>query len=163
MMREGIFDHHTTEPYITALANATPTAQNFYGPCPAGYAWYVEAATFHLSAHTAVAELAVSNGSQVPAIWDRQNREWWFGAAAVDGAVGPSNAWYVPEGYFLVAFWSGGTLAQNDVATMSFQIAVHQLNPRAMMSPEDMRAVRAEHERAGSPLTESAVAGRRAT
>ena len=48
MLRAGLFDHHTTDPYIVATAaGATVLAQGFWGPCPQGYAWYVERISTH--------------------------------------------------------------------------------------------------------------------
>lgn len=165
MHRQGVFTHHSTEPYIRAVANATPEAQAFYGPCPLGYCWYVESATYHISAHTAVAELAISPEGKLPAplsSWDRAQREWWFGAAAVDGQAAIGEALFVPPGYYLVAAFAGGTLAQNDVCVMSFQIAEHELNPRYLMSEEEIEQVRKAHEHPTAPLAQVATASERA-
>ena len=165
MLRAGLFDHHTTDPYIVATAAGTTVlAQGFWGPCPQGYNWYVESVTSHVNnTHTAVVELAISGAQSLPvsASWDRGNREWW-GGAATDANVQPGLAWYVPEGYYIVAFWTAGTMVAGDIATLGLQLAVHQLNPHVMQSPEDRQQVHAAHELEAAELPPPATAFRRA-
>ncbi len=153
MYRAGFFDHHTPDLYASAVAaTAAPVAQDFLGPVPQGYCWYLEAWTSHIgAAHTAVCELAVSPTQQLPAIsanWDRGNRLWFSGAAAADFSPLAGYALYIPEGYYLIAYWTagGGTLVAGDTCLLTTQIAWHQLSVKGFMSPEDIEQARASHE-----------------
>ena len=167
MLREGLFDHHRLDSVSMTAAGGTPTAQAILGMAPEGYAWYVENFAYSVvgNSHTALMDVAatIDNGTlPAQATWDHQGLLDTF-AAGVRGSQNNGSAWYVPPGHFLRAYASGGTLAAGDVVVVTFQIAVHQLNPRAFMSPEDQAQVRAAHERAPEHLfAESAVAARRA-
>lgn len=167
MLREGLFDHHRREVLSMTAAGGTPTAQGTLGMVPEGYAWYVENFAYSVvgNSHTAAMDIAVSvdNGPlPAQALWDHAGLVDTF-AAAVRGSQNNGVAWYVPPGTFLRAYASGGTLAAGDVVVVNFQIAVHQLNPRAFMSPDDQAQVAAAHQRQPEHLfAESAVAARRA-
>lgn len=169
MLRAGFFTHHE-QAYFIGAANATPQASGVInsgqnGACPQGYVWYVELANFHVGGtHNAIVELAVQTVGAIPANWDRATRVWSFGAAAVDGAQAFPNGIYVPSGSFLVANYTAGSLAQNDVCTLNVQIAWHQLEHGEIpMSRGDVRQVAASHENlAETKVTEPATAATRA-
>lgn len=166
-MREGLFDHHRLDT-ISLLAGAGNTAQRNLGPAPEGYCWYLEQIGFCVvgASHTAILDVAVlPDQGDLPtqALWDHQGLVWRSGAAAVAGSLNPGLAIYVPPSHFVHAYLSGGTLASGDAATVTFQLAVHQLDPHYLMSPEDRDAVRAAHQRlAEHQVAEVATAGRRA-
>lgn len=167
MLRQGLFDHHRLEPLALVAAGATPTAQGVLGPVPEGYAWYLEQVAYTVAgnSHTAAMDLAVAvDGGPLPAqaSWDHAGLVWTT-AAAVRASMNPGLAIFVPPGHFVHAYLSGGTLAAGDTAVVTFQVAVHQLDPRFVMSPEDARAVAESHERLPvHEVAEVATAGRRA-
>lgn len=167
MLRQGLFDHHRLDSVSMTAAGGTPTAQATLGMVPEGYAWYIENFAFSVvgNSHTAAIDVAatVDNGPlPAQALWDHQGLLDTF-TAAVRGSQNNASAWYVPPAHFLRAYASGGTLAAGDVVVVTFQVAVHQLNPRAFMSPEDRAQVMAAHEREPEHLfADSATAARRA-
>src|SRR6185437_6037592 len=128
--------------------------------------WYLEDYGFGLvgGAHTAEVILALSpDNGNLPSIaaWDA----WGIfedTPAASRGSRNFAAAIKIPEGSYVRALATGGTLAAADVVTVTFQLAVHQLNPSFLMSEEDRRQVLAAHERTGAPLAETATAQRRA-
>ena len=169
MLRSGIFEHHE-QAYFIGAASATPAASGVVnagqnGACPQGYVWYVEIANFHVGGtHNALVELAVQTAPSLPAAWDRATRVWSFGAAAVDGAQAFPNGIYVPAGSYLIANFTAGSLAQNDVCTLNVQIAWHQLTGGEIpMSRQDVRQVGAAHFNPPHAVAESATAEHRAT
>lgn len=167
MLREGLFDHHRTDTLALVAAGNPVLAQAAFGPVPEGYAWYVELATYLIAgnSHTAIAALAVTpdNGA-LPAFasWDGQGLKATNPAATLGSWSLPLPI-YVPPSHFLRVILVAGTIVAGDTATATFQTAVHQLNPRAFMSPDDQAQVAAAHQRAPEHLfAESAVASRRA-
>ena len=166
MLREGLFDHHRLDSRLFSAAGGTPTGQDALGPVPEGYAWYLENLAFSVvgNSHTAALDFAVTpdNGAlPSQAAWDHAGLVATF-AAAIRNALQPGLAIYVPPNHFLRAYAAGGTLAAGDVVAVTYQIAVHQLNPRQMMSPDDIAQARAAHQHPTAEVTETAVAGRRA-
>lgn len=166
MLREGMFDHHRLDAVSAVAAGGTPLAQLSLGPVPQGYVWYIENIAFSVlgNAHTAAVDVAITPDDVVlpaQASWDHAGLVWTL-AAAIRGSVQPGLPFYAQAGHFVHLVAAGGTLAAADVVVATFQVAVHQLNPAAFMSPEDRQAVRAAHEHPNSGLVESAVAGRRA-
>lgn len=170
MHREGFYDHHQ-QAVISGTANATPQFVGAYNEvCPQGYVWYIELAnSFVGGGHTAIVDLFVVTASNPTVsangtIADRAGRQWNFGAAATNGAAdfsGPGI--YVPSGYFIVAAFTGGTLAQNDVCLLNMQLAWHQLvGSEVAMSGQDVRQVEASHQKATAPVARPATAEERA-
>ena len=167
MLREGLFEHHRRDSVAVVAAGGTPLAQGFYGPVPEGYAWYVELAAFGVlgNSHTAIAALAVSpDNAALGSIagWDFAGLQAEVAPAVVSGQFPLALPLYVPANHWVRLLAFGGSLAAADLVNFSFQTAVHQLNPRLMMSPDDMAQVKAAHERVAAGLSETAVAGRRA-
>lgn len=157
MMRMGVFDHTRPAEPKSGTANASGVASLFYGPCPEGYGWYIERISVHCPTAAAVAHVCVAL-TPLSAVDYGSRMDFTTGGA--DSIADESTAIYVPAGYSLSIIWTAATSA--DVCTASVQYAVHQLDPRYMMSPEDMREVQAAHEHPKSPLTHPAVAGERA-
>lgn len=125
-MRQGYIEHVESGYTITATINSAGTGQGYLGPVPQGYCWYLERASSYI-AHTAVLELAVVTQQALPnltANWDRAARQFWA-ATGADIQIDANQPVYVGPGYYLVAYWTGGTSA--DVALLSTQIAVHKL------------------------------------
>ena len=168
MFRQGLFDHHRLDTLAMLAAGGTPVAQKVLGPVPEGYCWYVEVIGFSVvgNSHTALLDVAVTpDGGDLPAqaTWDHQGLVWTVPTAAVRASENAGHAIYVAPGHFIHAYASGGTLAANDPVAVTFQIAVHQLDPQFLMSPEDRAAVRQAHERlAEHQVAEVATAHRRA-
>lgn len=168
-MREGLFDHHRRDSISMLAAGGTPVAQKILGPCPEGYCWYLESVAFSVvgAAHNALFDLAVTpDGGDLPpqASWDHQGLAWTVQTAVIAASMNNTAAVFVPPAHFAHAYASAGSLAAGDVVTVTYQVAVHQLDPAHLfMSPEDRQAVREAHERlAEHQVAESAVAGRRA-
>jgi hypothetical protein len=165
MFREGIFDHHRRDVIALLAAGGTPTAVATLGPCPEGYSWYVENAAYNVNgnAHTAQVDIAVlaDNGIlPAQATWDHAGMVW-TNAAAVRASIAPGVAWYCPANHWLVAYAYGGSLAAADTGTVTFQIAVHELDVRlGLMDPQDARQVRAAHEHEGALLAANALGDR---
>jgi hypothetical protein len=165
MFREGIFDHHRRDVIALLAAGGTPTAVSVLGPCPEGYAWYVENAAYNITGnnHTAQLDVAVlaDNGAlPAQATWDHAGMVW-TNVAAIRGSVAPGVAWYCPAAHWLVAYAYGGSLAATDTGTVTFQIAVHELDVRlGIMSRQDEDQVRAAHERPGALLAANALGDR---
>jgi hypothetical protein len=129
MWREGIIDHTEPGMYMSATADSNGLAQDFLGPVSAGYVWYVERWTAFsaTAATTPVVELFVQSAERMPttftaAAGDRQGRQD-LSITADNDAADLNSPIYIPEGYYLVAFWSG--LTSGDVVQLSTQIAVH--------------------------------------
>jgi hypothetical protein len=170
VFREGVFDHHRRDAVaaVAAAAGGQPLIQGTFGPCPEGYAWYVELATFLVAgnAHNAIGWLAVTpDNGPLPSFagWDGYGLAIGSGAAAVGGPFSLPLPLYVPPGHWVRCLLQGGTLANGDAATFTFQTAVHQLDPlMGMMTPEETAEVLAAHEHVGAELASPAVAGRRA-
>jgi hypothetical protein len=163
-MREGLFDHHRLENLALVAAGGTPIAQAVLGPVPEGYAWYLEQAAYTVvgNSHTAAIDLAVTpDGGALPAqaTWDHQGLVWTT-AAAVRGSMQTGLAIYLGPGHFLHVYLSGGTLAAGDAATVTLQVAVHQLDPHFLMSPDDTVQVKEAHERMAAELNMDAVGER---
>lgn len=167
MFREGVFKSHRQELLLTTAAGGTPTAQGVIGPVPEGFCWYLEVVAFTVigNSHTASFDLAVTpdNGSlPAQASWDHQGLVWTLGAA-VRGSENAGHAIYVPPSHFVHAYFSGGTLAAADVCSATFQVAVHELNPRWLQSKEEVERELASHERyPAHEVAEVATAGKRA-
>lgn len=167
MLREGLFDHHRLDPRLMTAAGGTPTAQDALGPVPEGYAWYIENIAWSVvgNSHNALLDFAVTvDNGQLPtqALWDHAGLIATFTSAAIRGALQPGLPFYVPPNHFIRAYAAGGSLAAGDVVAVTYQIAVHQLNPRQMMSPDDIAQARAAHQHPTAEVSETAVAGRRA-
>jgi hypothetical protein len=169
MHREGVFVRHRLDTLALLAAGGTPLAQGVIGPVPEGYCWYIEAIGFSVvgNSHTAVPLVAVTpDGGPLPAAasWDGQGLVWTpSGVAAVRGSENAGHALYVGPGRFAHAVLLPGTLAAGDAATFTFQVAVHELNPRFLMSREEADLVREAHERLPEhPVAEVATAGERA-
>lgn len=146
-MRAGFFDHHEPLQTISVSAlNASGNGQGFLGPVPQGYCWYIENVTMRVP-NQGVLDMIISPTQKVPAgtAWDFSGRFDLF-AAATDDARNYASPIYVGPGMYIVASVTGGT--QNDTPTISLQIAVHQLNPAFMTSPEDARQIQAAHQHA---------------
>lgn len=166
MLRRGLYDHTRRDPF-QGVADATPQVIAALGlPVPEGYVWYLENLAWSVlgNSHTAVVDFAVlADNGKLPAqaAWDHAGLVDTFGAA-IRGARNYASALEIPSGHYLVAYGSGGTLAQGDALVVTAQLAVHQLDPHLLMSSQDREAVRAAHEHAQTGLVETAVAGRRA-
>lgn len=168
MFRDGVFRGHRQENLVAVAAGGTPTAQAVLGPVPEGYAWYLEVITFAVigNSHTAVFDLAVTpdNGSlPAQATWDHQGAVLTVTPAAVRGTSPNAVPIYVPPAHYVHAYFSGGTLAAGDVATVALQIATHELNPLFLQSREEIERELASHERRPAhEVVEVATASRRA-
>jgi hypothetical protein len=139
------------------VANAAGVATCFYGPTPEGYVWYVERLSSHAPTQATTLQVFASPDSTNTDPGYRAD----FSGAAADAISDETNPIYVPAGYYLVFRWAAATAG--DVCVAAVQIAVHQLNPQYLMSPEDRVAVREAHERlAEHQVAEVATAGRRA-
>lgn len=165
-MREGLFEHHRLDPVtlVAATLGAGPVAQGILGPVPQGYTWYIESVAFSVAGanHTAEYNMAVTvDDPPLPAsaVWDRAGLELVI-PAAIRGSSPPGIAWYAQAGHFIRHYLSGGTLAAGDVVTVTTQIAVHQLDPHFLMSPEDAAQVKSAHERMSAELNMDAVGQR---
>ncbi len=167
-MREGLFDHHRLDTFAMVAAGGTPVAQKAWVGPAEGYCWYIEVAAFCVvgNSHNALFDLAVTpDQGDLPtqALWDHQGLAWTVRTATIAASRDNAAAIYVPPSHFIRAYASGGSLAAADAVTVTLQVAVHQLDPQYMMSPEDRSAVRAAHERlAEHQVAEVATAGRRA-
>lgn len=168
MHREGIFEKHRLDTLYSSFV-AGNVAQLQFGPVPQGYAWYVENFAFVVlgNSHTTIAEVAITpDDTQLPAeaSWDNDGLVW--GSPGVTAArfatVQPGVAWYMGPGHWLHLSAHGGTAVAGDVLSATAQIAVHQLDPDFIMSPEDAKQLRAAHEHLAAELAHSAVAERRA-
>jgi hypothetical protein len=167
-MREGLFDHHRrdSQQALAAAVGGQPNAQGVLGPVPEGYAWYVEnfAYTVVGANHTALIDVAVlRDDGPLPAqaTWDHQGLVWTGPAAAqIKGSTNNGVAWYAPAGTFLKWSAAPGTLANGDVVVVTYQIAVHQLDPHFLMSPDDALQVKSAHERMAAELNQDAVGAR---
>lgn len=138
MWRDGVLDHVTTELYISAVvASGQTTAQGFLGPVPAGYVWYIERmSAYSTTAQTAAKlEISVQTTNIIQNNWDRASREDYTNTPANDIAD-ENNAIWIPEGNFLVAYWTG--LVATDFVCLGTQIAVHLVllnqTPRQLMT-----------------------------
>lgn len=156
MFRQGFFSHHEpVRTFLTGAANASGNATGSYGPCPEGYCWYVENVTMRIPDNGVLDLFAVAQDSvQLGTAWDMAGRFDHF-AATTDDARNYASPIYVPAGYWIVASVSGGTTG--DKGLVSFQIAVHQLNPAALTSFPDQGQIRQSREHPDSPLTHDAV------
>jgi hypothetical protein len=148
MWRAGIYDHTEPGMTITATANATGIAQGFLGPVPAGYCWYLERWTTFSSGGTSSSLLGlyVLTTNAMPAQFsatfgDRAGRQDLSLSAAND-AADLNSPIYIPEGYYLVAFWTGFNSA--DVAQLSTQVAVHLVGT-SRTEPRQLEVQQAEH------------------
>lgn len=168
MHREGVFRNHRLDSLALVAAGGTPVAQGVLGPVSEGYCWYIEVIAFTVvgNAHTALIDVAVTPDSgplPAQATWDHQGLVWTTTAAAIRNSENAGHAIYVAPGHFVHAVLAGGTLAAGDAATVTFQIAVHELNPRFLMTREEEELVREAHERLPQHVVaEVATAGRRA-
>lgn len=171
MHREGIFESHRLDP-VTVLAAAvggSPQAEAKLGPVPQGYAWYLENVAYSItgSSHTAALDLVITpddTSQPANAVWDHAGLVWTT-PAAVRGFSGPGAAYYAGPGHWIHAVASGGTLANGDVLTVTFQVAVHQLDPSlGISSPVDQMQARhaAAHHAGPQEDGDVATAGRRA-
>lgn len=159
MSRAGIYEYHVPMLGATATANTSGVAKAGFGPVPEGYCWYIERYSVHCPTANAVAGVFVVQGTTGTAAIDPSYRADYTTAGA--DAVGDAfHAIYVPAGYHLVVQWTAAT--SGDLCVASIQYAVHQLNSREMMSPQDVAQLAASHEHAGAQLTSSATAGKRA-
>ena len=172
-MREGLFDHHRVDSVTITVQNVGGLVQGekILGPVPEGYAWYVENLAHVVKGNNRSAVVwwvvTVDDGALGgPAglvNFDGQGQ-----AAAVGGLAGNyfcAAPIYVGPGHVLHALASaaqGSSVQAGDQVTATAQIAVHQLDPQWMMSPEDRRQVLESHQRRGAELAQVAVAERRA-
>jgi hypothetical protein len=131
MYRLGFHSHTASGMAINATANASGLAQGFLGPVPPGYCWYVERMTTWSNSTATNCELEIfaQADSQAPAgfsatVGDRTNRQD-LSVVAGDDVSDNIAPIYIGEGYYLVAIWTG--LNSGDLATLSTQIAVHQI------------------------------------
>lgn len=163
-LRVGLYNHHVPMQGLTVTANTSGIATAAYSPVPEGYAWYIERYSVHCPTSASIASVNVILGtvSQVAAnaALDTSARADY----TINGkdAVGDSNsAIYVAPGYSLVIQWTAAT--SGDICIASIQYAVHELEPRKFMSPEDLRQVAAAGQHATGPVTQTATAEYRAT
>lgn len=172
MHREGVFTHHRLDTLPGLAAGGTPTAQVVLGPVPEGFCWYIEGIGFAVvgNSHTAAVDVAVTpDGGTLPAqaSWDHAGLVWKFDSGTAIAAIAGSSKMLTPiymgPGHFAHAYFSGGTLAAGDAVTVTFQVAVHELNPRFVLSPEEIEQVARSHERyPAHEIAEVATAGERA-
>lgn len=163
-VRAGLYDHHVPAQGITSKANTSGIATNVYGPVPEGYAWYVERISVHCPTDGAVADVHVILGTinQVAANAALDTSARVDHTEDGDDAVADENsAVFVPAGYSLVVQWTSAT--SGDICVSAVQYAVHELEPRRFMSPEDLRQLQAAHQHATAPVSQTAVAEYRAT
>lgn len=166
MFREGLFDHHRLDSTLIP-ANASAVAQRAVPGPGEGYCWYLEVISFTVvgNSHTAAFDVAITpDQGDLPAqaTWDHQGLVWTL-AAAVRGSENAGSPIYVPPSHFVHFYAAGGTLASGDVVGVTYQAAVHQLDPAYLTTPEDRAAIRASHEHlAKHQVAEVATAGRRA-
>lgn len=124
----GITESIETGLKIRATANAAGLAQGAMGPVAAGYCWYVERYTTFNARANSICELFSYNSETLPAdftasVGDRAGRQD-VSITANNAAADNAAPIYVPEGYWLVAFWSGLTVG--DITQLSTQIAIHR-------------------------------------
>jgi hypothetical protein len=167
-MRQGLFDHHRLDllPLTAVATGGAPIAQGFLGPVPQGYCWYVENVGWAVGGNSHTAELnvaIVADDGPLPGItaWDRAGLVG-LAAAATRGVISPALPWFAGAGHVPHFYLAPGSLANGDTVVVTVQIAVHQIDPQFIMSPEDALQVREAHERLGAELARSAVAERRA-
>lgn len=104
---------------------------------PAGYVWYIERmSAYSTTAQTAAKlEISVQTTNIIQNNWDRASREDYTNTPANDIAD-ENNAIWVPEGNFLVAYWTG--LIATDFVCLGTQIATHLIlnntTPRQLMA-----------------------------
>lgn len=163
-VRAGLYDHHVPMQGVTVLANTSGIATAVYGPVPEGYAWYIERYSVHCPTSAAIASVNVIlgpvNAVAANAALDSSARADY--TTTGKDLVGDSNSpIYVAPGYSLVIQWTAAT--SGDICIASIQYAVHELEPRRFMSPEDQRQVAAAGQHATGPVTQTATAERRAT
>ena len=162
--RAGLYDHHVPMQGLTVNANASGIATAAYPPVPEGYAWYIERYSVHCPTSAAVASvnviLGVVSAVAANAALDSSARAD-FTTNGKDSVGDANSAIYVPPGYSLVIQWTAAT--SGDICIASIQYAVHELEPRRFMSPEDLRQVQAAAQHATAPVTGSATAEYRAT
>lgn len=168
-MREGLFDHHRLDSIQLAFnaSNVVPGVA-CHPVVPQGYAWYIENLAYAVlgNSHTTVVEFAVTpDDTALPAesTWDNAGLIWTNGtgaAALVRGSVQPGCPWYVGPGHALHVQAHAGTAVSGDVLAVTFQVAVHQLDPHYIMSPDDALQVKAAHERMSAELNQDAVGPR---
>lgn len=164
MFREGVFDHTRRDNVSGIAAGGTPIAVVAFGPASEGYCWYLENVGWSVvgNSHNALLDLAVTPDQlnvspPAQAAWDHAGLVDTFTTAAVRGSRNYPSALKIPAGHFLIAYFAGGSIAAGDAVTLSLQVAVHELNPRYLMSPEDQERVRREHE--NEPAPHAAVVG----
>lgn len=132
MYRAGFYDHHEPGMSIVATANASGVAQGFLGPVPQGYCWYVErmtswsntAATSGLLLEVFVQ--TVDDAAPTSATVGNRTGRQDVSYVVVNDISDNNSPIHVPEGYFLVAFWTG--LTSGDKVELTTQIAVHLLS-----------------------------------
>lgn len=164
MHREGIFEKHRLDSITltSAAIGGLQQAEGHVGPVPQGYAWYVENFDWLVrgNSHNAQVVAAVTpddttlGGTAGFAVWDGMGMVVAPAAAAIGGSSVPAAAFYMGPGHSFHVLAFGGSLAAGDVIVPTLQIAVHQLDPAFIMSPEDAQQVKERHERmAGAGAT----------
>ncbi len=147
--------HHYERPSVSAVADAGAVAQKAIGPVPEGFVWYVEIVGYVVigNSHTAVIAAAISpdNGPlPAQATWDGAGMVWTTLTAAIRNSENTGPPFFLDSGEYLRAILSGGTLAQGDVVTVTYQIRVNEKEPVwGLLTPEERAELAAAHERAG--------------
>lgn len=127
-MVKGFFHDVRSDFYLKlTVAAAQTTAFGSLGEVPHGFCWYVERLTSKSSTTQAspVLEIYVLNtnlSSLPPDIQGRQDVA--TGSVVQNGVSDQRSPIYVPEGYFLIAVWSGHTAG--DIVQLSAQVRVHK-------------------------------------
>lgn len=170
MLREGFFEKHRLDSItlVSAAISALQQAEGHIGPVPQGYAWYVENFDWLVrgNSHNAQVVAAITTDDTTLggvggfATWDGMGMVVAPVAAAIGGSSVPAAAFYMGPGHSFHVLAFGGSLAAGDVIVPTLQIAVHQLNPHFIQSPDDQVQVQRAHERLGAELNMDAVGGR---
>lgn len=141
-MYAGYFHNYRNEDIIRAAFGSDSNAQGSLGPVPQGYCWYIERYTTRvattagvITAATPLCEVAVLSDQAVSVIgtWDRAGRQDYTANGKNDISDNESPL-YAGPGQYLVAVWT--TANSGEIAVLSCQIRVHQLEPYPLV-PSD--------------------------
>lgn len=115
---------------IKATANASGNATGYLGPCPEGFAWYVERyTTYVLTSGSPQCEIYALNTpinvGNLP-LPDKSGRQDWSADGKNDISDNKTPV-YIEAGYYLVAVWT--SCNASDPCQLSTQIRVHQMPP----------------------------------